>query len=724
MKRWITPIALFILLSVLPLWASATEGSTTGTCGDHATWSYDAQSATLTISGQGAIRDNAQDEFTHLHGVIRTVVIEDGITSIGTNALHNLASAFEVVLPTSVKHIGTRGLPGTQYSFHNGTLIHISDLEHWLSIDFQENFSNSVGIHLVVNGEVLSEVHIPDGTTKIPEWAFANNQGLGTITIPDSVTEIGGYAFFNSRSLRSVEMGNGVTKLGKGAFRGCQALETITLSPNLTYVGDEAFYECQKLKLPDIPDTLTYIGYRAFYFCHGILEFRWPTGTVNIPDEVFSGCKSLTKLYIPATVTYVGKRIICNNKSNACVVIFEGSPPLFNDLAFNEFRGTAIYSGGKGWKKSYLVNYGGEVIWHRDPNSPEDVYVPPTSWRVENGTLYISGSGIMDIGGDPSVIWAEYKDTIKAVEISEGILNVGYGAFYQFAALERVKLPEGLQSIGQNAFMECMKLTQINLPESLKEIGPDAFRYCASLPEIHLPDGLEVLDHCAFYGCQKLQSITIPEGIDKIDLSVFRDCDGLTSIVLHENITYIGEHAFENCSNLKTVEIQGPVTEIARRAFARCTSLEKIVIPASVKKIGNEFLQGTSQIKEIYFEGDMPKIGENPFTHGMITYTLYYPKGNPTWDEDFLAALVKQYRPRLTVVAMEMESDQPPATEPSVTEPPTTEPSATVPPTEPVDIQPTEPKAPIWPYIFGGASVVIVLAILAWIWVKRRGKVS
>ena len=757
MKRWITPIALFILLSVLPLWASATEGSTTGTCGDNATWSYDAQSATLTISGQGAIRDNAQDEFTHLHGVIRTVVIEDGITSIGTNALHNLTWAYEIVIPPSVKYIGHHGLPAASNATNDGLLIHIESLKDWCDMEFEERYCGSV-TRFAINGDVYTTFYIPDGVTKIPKWAFSYNKALWGVTIPDSVTEIEDYAFFACNNLGALQMGNGVTRLGKGAFRSCFELKEVTISSKLTYVGDEAFSGCKKMKISSLPDTVTYIGTKAFHFCHGILEFRWPAGVTNIPDEVFCESKLLKKLYIPSTVTSVGNKVLWNNTSNWCDVVFEGSPPDIGDSAFEGFKGTVIYSGGKGWTVSHMLNYGGTVTWQRDPNSPDDnpPDTQPTdpsgmSWRVENDTLYISGSGYMDFGGD-TVPWAEHRDTIKAVEISEGILNVGISAFRQFTALECVKLPDGLLRIDHNAFMECTKLTQINLPESLKVINEGAFRFCISLPEIHLPDGLELLGAYAFRGCGQLQSIAIPAGLDGISQGAFMSCVGLTSIVLPENIAYIGECAFEECSSLKMVEMQGPVANIYRRAFYGCSSLEKLVIPASVWHIGDELLGGAFGLKEIHFEGDMPKLGENLFPHGMSTYTLYYPKGNLTWDQAYLAAVVQQYNPRLTVVAVGMASNQPPVTEPPVTEPPVTEPpvteppvtdptvtdppateptvtdplvtepSATMPPTEPVDIQPTEPKAPIWPYIFGGASVVIVLAILAWIWIKRWGK--
>ena len=756
MKRWMMLTTLLILLAVLPLRASA-EGNLSGTCGENAVWSFDSQSNTLTISGQGAIRDDAQEEFADFCGAVTKVVIEDGITSIGANALHNLIGAYEVVLPASVQYIGTRGLPANVNNTNSGPLIYISSLEHWLSVDLQENFCNAAGIRLVINGELLTALTIPDGITKIPKWAFTKNSDLQVVSIPDSVTEIEHDAFSACMMLRNVDMGNGVTKLGDRAFATCMELKTVTVSSKLTYVGAEAFSGCRNLKDFALPDSVTYVGPRAFYLCRQFLEFRWPSCAESIPDEVFMECKALKKLEIPASVTAVGNWILCNVNNSQCEVVFEGGPPSISETAFSYFTGTATYPGGRGWTEAHTLPYGGNVTWQVDPNtveapSPEGQLPssPNISWKIENGTLYISGSGYMELHYDDPAPWVQYKDTVKAVEIPSGILNVGTAAFQDFTELERVKLPEGLQIINSAAFSGCVKLTQIHLPESLIRIEAGAFRFCTGLTEINLPDSLEEVENITFEGCGSLQSVTIPKGIHIISQGVFKSCTGLTEIVLPENITYISESAFMNCRGLKTVEMQGPVTVIGRWAFNGCSSLEKVEIPASVTTIGNEFLAQAMGLKEIIFRGNMPQMGDNLFPWSMSTYTLYYPKGNPTWDEAYLASLAQQYNPRLTVVALDMGSQQPPVTEPPATEPPVTEPpvtepsatepsatepSATVPPateppateptvTEPGEINSPDPAAPVWIFLLLGVCAAAVMAIVLWRWIKRRGKAS
>lgn len=69
-----------IFLMILPMIAGAEAN---GTCGDNLTWTLD-DNGTLTISGKGKMQDlNAGDAWTNSARNIRSVVIVNGVTSIG-----------------------------------------------------------------------------------------------------------------------------------------------------------------------------------------------------------------------------------------------------------------------------------------------------------------------------------------------------------------------------------------------------------------------------------------------------------------------------------------------------------------------------------------------------------------------------------------------------------------------------------------------------------------
>ena len=107
--------------------------ATSGTCGENLTWTLDNE-GTLTISGTGAMTDYYYDAPWHSSSEnIKSVVIEDSVTSIGYSAFYGCSN--------------------------------------------------------------LTSITIPDSLTSIGEWAFGCCSSLTSITIPDSVTSIGERAF-------------------------------------------------------------------------------------------------------------------------------------------------------------------------------------------------------------------------------------------------------------------------------------------------------------------------------------------------------------------------------------------------------------------------------------------------------------------------------------------------------------------------------------------------
>ena len=75
-----------------------------------------------------------------------------------------------------------------------------------------------------------TSIEIPEGTTSIGVYAFANCSSLASIIIPDGVTSIGENAFYACTSLTSVTIGNSVTSIGSCAFEDCTKLTEIDFS--------------------------------------------------------------------------------------------------------------------------------------------------------------------------------------------------------------------------------------------------------------------------------------------------------------------------------------------------------------------------------------------------------------------------------------------------------------------------------------------------------------
>ena len=118
--------ALILLLATLlnataaqTAWADGTSGS----FGTSATWSYDTSTKTLTIGGTGALNDYTVDlgtdnrPFASYKGECTTIVIGEGITSIGVSDFSFMNSVTSVSIPASVTSI-------SEYAFYRGASSH------------------------------------------------------------------------------------------------------------------------------------------------------------------------------------------------------------------------------------------------------------------------------------------------------------------------------------------------------------------------------------------------------------------------------------------------------------------------------------------------------------------------------------------------------------------------------------------------------------------------
>ena len=74
-----------------------------------------------------------------------------------------------------------------------------------------EDGVTSIGVGAFVGCENLTSVIIPDSITSIGEWAFFNCSSLTSVIIPNSVTNIGQWAFYSCDSLTSVSVPAGAT---------------------------------------------------------------------------------------------------------------------------------------------------------------------------------------------------------------------------------------------------------------------------------------------------------------------------------------------------------------------------------------------------------------------------------------------------------------------------------------------------------------------------------
>ncbi len=134
---------------------------------------------------------------------LTSVVIPDSVTSIRANAFRDCSCLTSVTIGNSVTSIGGYAFSGC---VSLTSVNYLGTIEDWCEITFSNLYSNPLNYanNLYLNGELLTELVIPDNVTAIKDYAFYYCRSLTSVTIGNSVTSIGDSAFYNCFSLTSI----------------------------------------------------------------------------------------------------------------------------------------------------------------------------------------------------------------------------------------------------------------------------------------------------------------------------------------------------------------------------------------------------------------------------------------------------------------------------------------------------------------------------------------
>ena len=275
-------LSFVMVISMLPaLNSNAATVSKSGKCGDNVSYKLDSN-GTMTISGNGPMYDFVYDKTTNIPWYsfrtdIRKVVIGNGVERVGNFSFAWCTNLKSVVWPTngSLKTIGKCAFA-----------------KNWaLTSIVLPNGLVSVGYEAFMDCSGATELVLPNTLKVIAYGAFANCTHVTKVYLPASVTTIGDFSFRGMFNLVRFTGGAGLVTIGAQAFEHDSKLSYFVItSKKLKKIGKGCFNCDFKLKTIYIKNTtkLTKKGVKGSLYLSSVKKVKVKKSKVKKYKKYFT----------------------------------------------------------------------------------------------------------------------------------------------------------------------------------------------------------------------------------------------------------------------------------------------------------------------------------------------------------------------------------------------------------------------------------------------------
>ena len=388
------------------------------------------------------------------------VYMADGIRGMEYRAFHGCKNLTSVRLSKGMSFIAGPVFEGCQ----NLSIIKIPDLAAWCGVyiypstgiawgKVPSEFYKEASL-CDEDGNVITELTIPEGVTTICEGVYSGCQSLVSVKIPESVKSIGWAAFSNCHNLESVTFPEGMDAIGEFLFSDCENLKEIKLPSNLKEIPEQMCVRCSSLLSLTLPENLESIGPMAFSGCTSLTTIKIPSSLKSFGGSAFSECR-------------LQKVIISDLAAWCSISSFDGSP----------LYGAHLFIGDE------------KVV---DLKIPDGVTTLP-------GYAFVGCQGLnsVDLNQVETIGEGTFMESdLQHVVASDCLREIGYSAFTGCNYLSTVKLSSNVNAFSEWAFYSCQSLkdvyydTQV-VPEIPERIQSSVFLHSPiENATLHVPENM------------------------------------------------------------------------------------------------------------------------------------------------------------------------------------------------------------------------------------------
>jgi len=422
-----------------------------GVCGEHLTWSYDTETAHMTIEGYGELRNTVDSLWWNKQ------VLQASSWSTNYNTYYPYNSCKTISLPE-----GLTGFSGATF-------------RDWWN---------------------LTACEIPEGVTKIPANLFEKCYKLKEIKLPNSVDTVGQYAFANCTTMVKCDLGKGVKYIGQMAFENCYKLNSVRWSDCLEEIDGSIFdgepnhaeYDQNAVATIPIRDTLffpaTFRSSKQISWCyHGNPVIVWNAKNPPSSSSVFRN------LYDYFSNSFIFGPDVEFVPANLCQYVRQQKIELPEGC---KYIGSGAFSGNA---------------------KLETVSLPSTLTAIHQEAF--KGCSKLKQINLPDGLTAISSSTFNGcsslarVHLPDGVTTIGDNAFAGCPVLDSIILPAELTMVGGSAFSGIKLQDTLVVPNKVVSIGTNAFENWSALRELTIGKNVVLIGDNAFKGDSAITHITV-----------------------------------------------------------------------------------------------------------------------------------------------------------------------------------------------------------------------